>query len=204
MDVLSDFDHPRAVWLARHVLPHEAALRGWLRPKRGLTLDPDDVIQESYAILAALKSVDHIDNPRAYLFQTAKSLLLRDLRRAKIVSIEAVDDLESLGAVSDEASPEKQVSDRHEMRRLAALIETLPRRCQEVFRLRKIDGESQKAIARRLGLSEKTVEKHVAKAVHRLMDAMGRGGQDLSHASRESGRQSDHVVRKIREQPQDR
>jgi RNA polymerase sigma factor (sigma-70 family) len=197
---LSAFDRTRAVWLARHVLPHEQALRVWLQRLRYLPLDPDDLIQESYAILAALGSVDHIDNPKAYLFTTAKSLVLRDLRRAKIVSIVAVDDLEALGAVADDPSPERHASDRQELRRLAELVEALPRQRREIFKLRKIDGLSQKDIAMRLGVSEKTVEKHLAKAVHLLMDALGRGGKPGPHASIVSDRQPEHVANKAREQ----
>lgn len=195
---MTTFDRSRAVWLARNVLPHEPSLRAWLHRQRHLALDPDDIVQESYAILAALKQVEHITFPRAYLFQTAKSLILRDFRRAKIVSILAVDDLDALGAATEEPSPERQASDRQQLRRLADAVDALPGRCQEIFKLRKIEGASQKAIAARLGLSEKTVEKQVAKAVRRLMDALGRGGEPPSRASIASNGQSEHVFRKSR------
>jgi RNA polymerase sigma-70 factor (ECF subfamily) len=200
MEHLSAFDRTRAVWLARHIVPHEQALRVWLQRMRYLPLDSDDVIQESYAILAALDSVDHIGNPKAYLFATAKSLVLRDLRRAKIVSIVTVDDLEVLGAAADDPSPERQASDRQELRRLVELVEDLPRQRRDIFKLRKIDGLSQKEIAQRLGVSEKAVEKHLAKAVHLLMDALGRGGKPAPRASIVSDRQSEHVANKAREQ----
>lgn len=79
--------YDRACWLARHILPHEAALRSWLarRPVNGV--DFDDVVQESYAILANADEVDHIRNPRNYLFEVAKSVIARELRRARVVEI---------------------------------------------------------------------------------------------------------------------
>jgi RNA polymerase sigma-70 factor (ECF subfamily) len=49
-------DQQRALWLAEHVLAHEAALRAWLvrRIPRGAGpyLEVDDVVQETYAVLA--------------------------------------------------------------------------------------------------------------------------------------------------------
>ena len=197
---LEHADPDRAAWLARHVLPHESSLRAWLRHRRHLRLDPDDLIQESYAILAALHSVEHIAYPKAYMLQTIKSLILRDLRRAKIVSIQAVDDLDALGALADEPSPERQVSDRQELQRLLDAVEALPRQCRRVFKLRKFEGASQREIAVRLGLSEKTVEKHMARAVHRLVAELGRGGKPSLRSSIESKRPPQDDARKTREQ----
>lgn len=176
------FDPGRAVWLSTHILPHERSLRHWLLSRRQLSVDVDDLIQESYALISALKSVDHIDNPKAYFFQTARSLILRQARRAKVVSIMAVDDLDIVG-LADELSPERQVAGREELRLLNQALDTFPRQRREAFRMRKVEGLSQKEIAARLGLSEKAVEKHVAKAVSLLINLYGRGGNPGSGAS---------------------
>lgn len=164
----------RAVWLASHVLPHEPALRAWLRHKGTLPFDIEDLVQEAYAVLAELPSVDHIRNPKAYLFQTAHSLALQQLRRARLVSIRAVADVDRLEAALEVPSTEHVASDQEELQRLADAIAALPRQCGEVFRLRKIEGLSQREVAGRLRLAESTVEKHVAKAVRILMDVFAR------------------------------
>ncbi len=177
------FDRGRAVWLARFVLPHEPALRAWLQRRRHLPIETDDIVQESYAILAGLASVDHIQNPRAYLFTTANSLVLRELRRARVVSIRAVDDLDALGAISDTPSPEAEAASRQELAQLAQAMNKLPKQCREAFKLRKIEGYSQREIAEQMGVAESTVEKHVAKAIRLLMDAFGRGGKPSLRAS---------------------
>jgi len=46
--------HERAIWLARNALPHEPALRAWLARRPLAGLEVDDIVQETYAILAAL------------------------------------------------------------------------------------------------------------------------------------------------------
>lgn len=158
----------RAGWLAVNVLPHEPALRGWLAQRGVRGGDVDDIIQEGYAVLAAMRDVSHIVSPKAYLFRTAWTLLLRQLRRAQIVSIEAVADLASLDIEADAPDPERQLSARQELRRLASAIDSLPPRCRDVFQLRKVEGLSQREVAARTGLSESTVEKHIGRAVRLL------------------------------------
>ncbi|MGR4866588.1 sigma-70 family RNA polymerase sigma factor [Caulobacter sp. LARHSG274] len=178
----SYFDPERALWLSRHILPHEHALRCWLLKRRQLLVDVDDLIQESYAKLAALKSVGHIDNPKSYFFQTAQSLILQQARRAKVVSILAIENLEAAG-LTDELSPERHAAGREELRLLNQVLAEFPRLRREAFRLRKVEGLSQKDIAARLELSEKAVEKHIAKAASLLMNFYGRGGKRGSGAS---------------------
>ena len=161
----------RAQWLAANVLPHERALRAWLAD-RTAGAEIDDVVQETYAILAGLPTVTQIHNPRAYAFQVAQTVILQRLRRAAIVRIDAVEEIERLSISNDEPSPEQLVSDRQELRQVAMLIASLPPKCREAFLLRKVEGLSQREIAQRMGVSEGTVEKHIAKGVRILMDAM--------------------------------
>src|SRR3546814_3209048 len=68
-----NFDRERTRWFFRSILPHEPALRAWLGRCMVPGIDPDDIIQESYAILAGLDRVDSIQHTRAYLFQIARS-----------------------------------------------------------------------------------------------------------------------------------
>ncbi|HUO23821.1 MAG TPA: sigma-70 family RNA polymerase sigma factor [Caulobacteraceae bacterium] len=173
----------RAVWLATNILPHETGLRRWLLCQRRLLLDADDVIQESYTLISALACVDHISNPRAYLFQTAKSILLTEVRRSKVVSIEAIDNFENFG-VSDAPSPEQHTSDRQELRLLSEALDALPLQVRDAFKMRKIDGMAQNQIAKRLGLTEKAVEMRVARALRLLVEQFGRGGNPSPRASR--------------------
>lgn len=175
----------RAIWLARHVLPHEAALRAWLGRRTPAGLEVDDIVQETYAILAGLEAVDHIHTPRTYMFEVAKSVVMRALRRGRIIAFETLAQVEGMELPSGEPSPETIAADRQELGRIAALIAGLPAKCREAFTLRKVHGLSQREVALRMGVSENTVEKHVGKGLAVLMDAMGRGGKRHIKASME-------------------
>jgi len=201
------FSNDRATWLANHVLPHEPALRVWLGRWRIYDLDVDDIVQETYAVLASRPSVSEIDNPRAYCFQTARSIVLMHLRRTKVVSIRAVEDIDRVGGMADDPSPEEQVSDREQFQKLVDAMRDLPSRGRDSLRLHIIEGLTQREVGQRLGISENAAQKHIVKSIHLLMNMLGRGGNDKAQASirRPTGRVKDRPGRhgKARNQPGD-
>jgi RNA polymerase sigma factor (sigma-70 family) len=163
-------------WVGSEILPHERDLRAWLR--RAVAFDEvEDVVQEAYCRIAALDDVGHIRSGRAYLFTTARMLVLERIRRARVVSIEAVANVETLPAFDEDPSPERVVDGRRELARVQRLIDSLPERCRAVFRLRKIEGLSQREVAQRLGLPEHSVENDVGKGLKLILKAIAEGGQ---------------------------
>ena len=174
----------RAQWLAQNVVPHERMLRAWLG-RRVYELDIDDIIQEMYARLASLDSVDDIRSPRQYAAQTAFSILANQMRRLRVVPIIAVGDVEAIEAFAPEASPEEQVAFRDQVREVYAALAELPPRCRQAFLLRRVEGFSQREVAQRLGVSEKAIEKYMAQGVRCLIAAFGRGGKPSPRLSME-------------------
>jgi RNA polymerase sigma factor (sigma-70 family) len=174
----------RAAWLGRHVIPHEPALRNWLRRRQVQGLDIDDVVQEVYARLVALPTTDHIEHPKTYAFQVASSVISNHARRLKVVPIESVGAFDELDLPADEPSPEKIAADRDELRRLARTLASLPARVAEVFQLRRVEGLSQHEVALRLGIAESTVEKHMARGVVLMADWFKTGGSDRAPPSK--------------------
>jgi RNA polymerase sigma-70 factor (ECF subfamily) len=80
------------------------------------------------------------------------------------------------------------VAARQELERLKRLIVSLPAQCRRVFELRKIDGQSQRDVAAEMGISERTVEKHLAKAVTRILQGVaGEEGREANEEVRKAG-----------------
>lgn len=143
----------------------------------------DDVVQETYAKLATLSTVDHITNPRAYFFRAALSVVITEVRKAPVVSFESMTEIERLSIESNEVPIDTQAEERQELRMVATAIAQLPVKCREVFILRKVHGLSQRETAQHLGISESTVEKHVGRGTRHLMNIFGRGGKSDLPAS---------------------
>jgi RNA polymerase sigma factor (sigma-70 family) len=177
-------DRHRTRWFLRNILPHEPALRGWLLRNTLPGIDAGDVIQESYTILAELESVDAIRHPRAYLFQVARSVIVRHVRRARIVPIHTVEDLDQLDHPDSSPSPEQYAIDRDELRQLARAIAAMPPKTREAFVLRRVEGLSQRDIATQMRISENTVETHISRGIQFLIDWFGSSGNNRSRTSR--------------------
>jgi RNA polymerase sigma-70 factor (ECF subfamily) len=186
------FSNDRAIWLSRHIVPHEAALRAQLsRWRVPDDLDVDDIVQETYARLAKLDDVEDIRHPKAYFFQIARSVILMHVRRSRVVSIQAVERIDQLGIASAEPGPDVQVSDRQQLHLLAAMIAALPRISQAAMTLKLVHELSHREIGARLGMTPNAVQKCLAKSLSTFVRQLGRGGSDGPEASRDQGARDD-------------
>jgi len=152
-------------WVGSQILPHEADVRAWLRRARLGSEDIEDILQESYCRMASLISVEHILSPRGYFFTVAKNIAFMRIRRARVVRIDTVDEIDRLEIMSEMPSPEQVAVGRGELARVYRLIAALPARCRRIFEMRKIQGLPQKEIAQIMGLSETIVENESAKGL---------------------------------------
>jgi len=88
------------------------------------------------------------------------------------VPMERLGEIEALRIPSEEPGPERQVTARQELERLERIVESLPEQCRQAFRLQKFRGLSQREIAAAMSISEKTVEKHLANALVRVLKSV--------------------------------
>ncbi|SFN84764.1 RNA polymerase sigma factor [Sphingomonas sp. OK281] len=162
-------DIDRYTWFKTVVLPHEPALLARLRRIVRNRDDVEDLAAETMARAYASTDFTRIDRGRAFLFQIARNLIIDIARRDKIVSFDVVADLDLLHV---DNSVEAGLHARDELRRLKVIVDTLPPQCRRVFLLRRVHDRSMTEIAEELGLSVSTVEKHLTKAITRIMQAI--------------------------------
>jgi RNA polymerase sigma factor (sigma-70 family) len=174
------------VWFEEQILPLEGALMRFLRRNWRNQAETPDLRQEIYVRVfnAALTNLPL--NPKAFLFVTARNLLISKARRAEIVSIEHVADLESLNLAIDTITPHRVLAAREEVRRLQAGLDNLPARCREVILLRKVEGLSQDEAAERLGVTRHTIERQMVQGMRALVDFMLGGTGKIARSGRPS------------------
>ena len=128
----------------------------------------EDIVQETYVRVCRFQSSNEVSNHRALMFQTAKNIAIDHLRRAENrLNIEldetSVEQMTSL--LTEPGGLFDQVAADEEFAKFCQVVRELPKQCRRVFVLKKVYGHSQREIAQKLGLSESTVEKHVAKGM---------------------------------------
>lgn len=173
----------RASWLARNILPHEDLIRARLRKRCVYDLDIEDVIQEMYARLLSLPSLDVIQYPRQYAIRTAMAVIIDHVRHMRVISIISCDNLEEFDVPMPEAGVEQRLEYQGEIQAVVEALSHLPPKCRQVLILRRMEGLSQREVAERLKITEKTVEKHMANGIKYLLKIFGRGGKSRAYTS---------------------
>jgi RNA polymerase sigma factor (sigma-70 family) len=152
-------------WFTEEVHVHGSSLRSYLQGSFPAMRDVDDVVQESYLRVWKAGATQQIRSAKAFLFTVARRLALDHLRRSRVSPIDSIGHLRALSVIEDDRDVIDDVGRRERIDLLAEAISGLPARCREVFILYKIEGLPRKDAAARLGLSEKTVEVHTARAM---------------------------------------
>lgn len=152
-------------WFVREILPLEPSLLKFLRRSWRNESEIRDLCQDVYVEVYEAARVEFPKSARAFLFSVARNAVIDKSRRAHIVAIEAVADLEALGVSVDEPGPDQAVMGRQDLRRLQSALDRLPERWREALVMRKIEGLTRPQIAQRMGIAERTVSQHLASAI---------------------------------------
>ena len=167
------FDASLDEWFLEAVLPHEGALRRYLFQLRAGDGDEiEDYCQEALTRVYVAAAKERPRHPKSFLFTIARRLIIDHVRRARIVQIDRVTDLESLDVPVDESDAERILSARQELALLIGAMEMLPPKCKLVMEMRRIKGLTQKQTAERLGISESAVEAHIQRGVRGLEEML--------------------------------
>jgi RNA polymerase sigma factor (sigma-70 family) len=173
-------------WFQREVLAHEPVFLGYLRKVWPRREEIEDIAQESYARVYQAALANRPRSPRSFLYATARHLMADRIRRERIISIQAIGDLESLNVLVDELSAEHRVNAHQELMRLSDALDALPPRCREVVWLRRVEECSYREIAEQLGIGIKTVETHMTHGMQLLaavyLKAVGATEEDRGQA----------------------
>ena len=157
-------------WFLREVLPLEAALTGYFRRNWRNENDVRDLVQDVYVHVCESARRELPRNARAFVFITARNILIDKFRNRRVVPIETVGDLEALAAASDQPGPDRDLISRDELRRLQQALESLSPRCREAVIYKQLEGLSRREIATRMGISEETVKEYLAIGLFTLSD----------------------------------
>jgi RNA polymerase sigma-70 factor (ECF subfamily) len=163
-------------WFLEQVHPHESVLRRWLRGRFPWLTDIDDLVQESYARILRAKQEGRVGHAKSYLFITARNAAYDQARRNQVLSIESVAEMATFPVIEELPGAREILTRDQELEILAAAIESLPRRCRLVVKLRKLRGLSYQEIAQQLGISVHTVNAQLTKGMTLCRSYLRRNG----------------------------
>jgi RNA polymerase sigma-70 factor (family 1) len=138
------------------------SLHRYIRRFVGSSETAKEIVQEAF--LRTYRQRESVTTLRAFLFSTARNLAANEYRHRRIMEGGEVRDLGDSLLKSE--SPEAQLLADERNRLIQEAIDRLPPQCRAAFTLRVFHECSYKEVADRLGISTKTVEKHIARGLH--------------------------------------
>lgn len=150
----------RHATFARLFAESRDALRRYVRRLVRSQDTADEIVQEAF--LRTYVQGDAVQTPRAFLFSTARNLASDHRRHSRIAATDTLGDFDDSRVVSSCGPLEDQLIADEASKLLKEAVDRLPPQCHAAFVLKVFHGCSYKEISDRLGLSQKTVEKHIA------------------------------------------
>lgn len=149
-----------------------------LRRRLARRLSPEkaaDLVQSAFVRLLRLGSdrLAELEHPGAYLARTADNLVRDDAKVAGRRSENGHVDVDDCALPGPDLFASLEARDM--LRRIEAAINELPDRTREIFMAHRFEDLTYPQIARRMGVSVKTVEKHISLALRELHRCVGSG-----------------------------
>ncbi len=154
----------RASTVSRLFREHNRVLVGFLFARLKNEQEAKEIAQEAYVKVLQLEASPGATSfIRAYLFRVAENLAVDRLRQRR--SRSRIDQLDSPDDFFTEPLAERAAIAGQELALLKLAVGELPPRCQEAFRLHKLDDHPFGEVAQRMGISERMVRKYVARSL---------------------------------------
>jgi RNA polymerase sigma-70 factor, ECF subfamily len=127
-------------------------------------IDPEEIVQEVFVrVWLKKEAIDPEKDFQSYLFSIAKHLVLDHLKSAVNRKLYFVGEHFQHDLLEEEGM-EASLTEETEVK-LLKLINEIPERRREIFRLSHFEGLSYKQIAERLNISENTVDSQIRNAL---------------------------------------
>lgn len=141
--------------------------------------EAEDVVQDVFVELWRRQDTVELGGQiQAFLYRAVYTRALNVLKHRDVVDEYEAEQAEIHRRRMDFYAPEhneviRRIEDRELHRQLAEAIRTLPDKCRTVFVLSYLHDMKNRQIAETLGISTRTVEAHMYKALHLLRERLG-------------------------------
>jgi RNA polymerase sigma-70 factor, ECF subfamily len=139
------------------------ALHRYIRRFVGSSETAKEIVQEAF--LRTYRERATVTTLRAFLFSTARNLAANEYRHRRTVERGVAGEFSDSRVNPQSESLESELIRDERNRLIQEAIDHLPRQCRAAFTLRVFHECSYKEVADRLGISAKTVEKHIARGL---------------------------------------
>lgn len=127
--------------------------------------DPDDIAHLAFERLANQSDLARINNLKAFLWRTARNLVLTEHRNANVRSKYEYE-IEHLyfAFKGNDSSPERVLEVKQQLLVINNALRRMPERRRQALIWNRVEGLNVAAVARRIGITRAGAVKHIARA----------------------------------------
>ncbi|MEM8774661.1 MAG: RNA polymerase sigma factor [Pseudomonadota bacterium] len=135
--------------------------------------DPEDITQLAFQKLLERKTRDDIQNVDAFLWRTARNLVLK-VKRSQVIRSKYDFEVEEIyfPGRGDTIAPERVLGAKQELFAINETLKQMPKRRRQAFILNKVEGYTITEVARQLGIGRSAAHRHVVRAVLQIDAAL--------------------------------
>lgn len=131
----------------------------------------EEIIQDVFVDIWTRRSEIQIKvSLQSYLYACVRYKVFAEFRKNKTIRVELFEDLNNRFQY---ATPETKVMYKELEMQIARAVDSLPEKCQKVYRLSRNEQLTHREIAQKLNISTKTVENHITNALKVLRASLG-------------------------------
>jgi len=161
--VRNDDEHAFAMLFDRYwVRLYKTALR-YLKDRE----NSEEAVHDVFLNIWDRRRQLEIESVPNFLLSAIRYQVYNRMRASKPPVTLVLNDLE-MGYLPDYNQSDHRIKDQELLLELSHYLEKLPKRCQEIFYLSRMDNLSNQEIAGRLGISKRTVENQITMALKHL------------------------------------
>jgi RNA polymerase sigma-70 factor (family 1) len=140
-------------------------LYGFLFKMLKVEADVEEIIQEIFMTLwTSRQKISGAEGFDAWLFTISYNLSISHIRK-RVSEKRYTDHLKSVQIITNHPGKAEDSDYEAIIAKVLTVIENLPARQREVFRLHRVEGLSHQKIAEKLNISQNTVENHMGRAL---------------------------------------
>jgi RNA polymerase sigma factor (sigma-70 family) len=133
--------------------------------------DADDLVQEVYLRALTYPSAAAIIKPKAFLFRIATNLVVDHVRKQSHRQHDNYEEIEDR-TITSLLGPEDSLRGSERLEKFRDALAQLPADHRQAFLLNRFDGLSHAEIAEFMGISDKTVQRYIAKAFEHCLSCI--------------------------------
>jgi RNA polymerase sigma-70 factor (ECF subfamily) len=130
----------------------------------------EDIVQEFFVYLwENWKRLANIESVKSYAYTAVKNRSINHLKKHFLFKNENnLSEITESGLISDLPDPQELLESRELEKILEDAVEALPIGCRTIFTMKRFDDLTNKEVAAKLNISEKTVEAQMTIAIRRI------------------------------------